>query len=154
MAVITPENTTLTKTGGTMKFDKEKFMKSLRAKLPNSDVFELTMRQKTAALNHLKAVNSRYSHAKGRTFINLDYMPRIEAMDAKKGHESVTKKAVAAFGLFAVLVVGIETTMNQSMASKKPSMIAADVDKNLISPDLKSYDEKLAVAPIEEGDVQ
>jgi hypothetical protein len=138
-----------------MKFDKEKFMfKALRAKLPNSDVFELTMEQKTTALNHLRTVNPQRSHIKGRTLINRDYMLRIEAMAAKNGHESVTKKAAVAFVLFAVLVVGIETSMNTSMASKKPSMIAADVDKKLISQDLKSFDEKLAVAPIEEGDVQ
>jgi hypothetical protein len=132
-------------------FNKEKFMTALRAKLPNSDVFELTMEQKSAAIKHLQAVNSNYSHIKGRTWINRDYMPRIEAIDAKKEDASLAKKAVVAFSLLSVLVVGVETTLN---AEKKPSMIAADVDKKLISKDLESFDERLAISPIRESDVQ
>jgi hypothetical protein len=140
-----------------MPFDKTKFMNTLMGKLPSNDVFELTMAQKTMVKTHLKSVNGRKkgrknggSLATANSLINHDYLPRLNANEAKQ--EATKGLIIIALGV--VMVFGTEILVNQTFASKKPSMIAANVDKKLISQDLKSFDERLAVAPIEEGDVQ
>jgi hypothetical protein len=100
-----------------MPFDKTKFMNTLRGKLPSNDVFELTMAQKTMVKTHLKSVNGRKkcrknggSLATANSLINHDYLPRLNANEAKQ--EATKGLIILALGV--VMVFGTEMLINQT----------------------------------------
>jgi hypothetical protein len=102
------------------KFDKDKFMADLKAKLPNSDVFELTMEQKTAALNHLRAVNANNCHIKSQTWIGRDYKARLDLIDTHKQNKKYAVMAVISF----IVVLSVENAVNSVQADGKKRLIA------------------------------